>query len=96
MFKLYGLQGRTVSAIAGLAGVLSAFVAASQAAGLFSLVPPKYLWVTTSLPIVALFLTGFSERIQGGASSPQVRQDAQDSDERNAAIDPPDQQGGGG
>ena len=80
--KLYGPKGRIVAAIAGIAGVFTAFVAAAQAADLFSLVPQKYLWIAAAFPIIALTLTGFSERIQGGASSPSVRADAAASDKK--------------
>lgn len=82
---MHGINGRVVAAIAALAGVLSAFVASAQAANLFSLVPEKYAWVTIALPIVSLFVVGFSERIQGGASKPEVRAAAEQSDRKNAA-----------
>jgi beta-lactamase regulating signal transducer with metallopeptidase domain len=82
--KLYGFQGRMISLIAAIAGILSAFVAAAQAANLFSLVPEKYAWFVTAIPIFALFFTVFSERIQGGASSPEVRKAAAASDKKNA------------
>lgn len=77
---MYGLKGRVISAIAVIAGVLSAFVAAAQQANLFSLLPQRYLWIATALPILALFFAGFSERIQGGASIQQVRIDAANAD----------------
>ncbi len=73
---MHGSTGRIISAIAATAGILAAFVASSQQAGLFTLVPPKYEWLVTAIPIVSLFLTGFSERIQGGASDPLVRTEA--------------------
>jgi hypothetical protein len=78
---LYGYSGRVVAAVSLAAGVLAAFVASAQQANLFSLVPQKYLWFATALPIVSLFLTGFSERIQGGASKPEVRAAARAADE---------------
>lgn len=80
---MYGTKGRVISAIAAIAGVLSAFVAAAQAANLFTLVPEKYSWFVAALPIIALFFTGFSERIQGGASDPKVRAEAAASDRNN-------------
>jgi hypothetical protein len=79
-------NSRIVSLIAALAGVISAFVASAQAANLFSLVPQKYAWITIALPIVSLFIVGFSERIQGGASVPEVRADAEAQDRKDAAI----------
>jgi membrane protein implicated in regulation of membrane protease activity len=80
---MYGIQGRIIAAIAALAGVLSAIVASAQAAGLWALVPEKYAWVTTALPILSLFIVGFSERLQGGASLPEVRLAAAQSDSKN-------------
>lgn len=80
----YGLKGRVISGIAGFAGVLAAFVAAAQQANLFTLVPPRYTPVVISIPIVSLFFTLFSERLQGGASKPEVRIAAQQSDNKNA------------
>ena len=79
----YGLKGRVVSGIAGFAGILAGFVAAAQAANLFSLFPPKYTPVITAIPIVSLFFTLFSERLQGGASNPEVRAQAAASDKKN-------------
>ena len=79
---MHGTQGRVIAAIAWAAGTIAAFVASAQAAGLFTLVPQKYAWIVTALPIVSLFLTGFSERIQGGASDPVVRAEAQAADQK--------------
>jgi uncharacterized sodium:solute symporter family permease YidK len=79
---MYGTQGRIISAIAATAGIVAAFVSSSQQAGLFTLVPAKYNWFVTAIPIVSLFLTGFSERIQGGASDPVVRAEAQAADQK--------------
>ena len=80
----YGPFGRLVSGIAGFAGILAALVAAAQAANLFSLFPPKYTPIVTAIPIVSLFFTLFSERLQGGASKPEVREAAKKSDIKNA------------
>lgn len=77
---LYGPKGRIISAIALAAGSVSALTAAAQQANLFSLLPQKYLFIATALPIVSLFLTSFSERLQGGASRPEVRAAAYQSD----------------
>lgn len=79
----YGLKGRLISGIAGFAGVLAAFVAAAQAANLFTLFPPKYTPIIAAIPIVSLFFTLFSERLQGGASKPEVRAEAEASDNKN-------------
>lgn len=82
---MYGLTGRVVAAIAAVAGVISAIVAAAQASNIFSILPPRYAWIATVLPIVSLFIVGFSERIQGGASKPEVRAAAEASDDKNVA-----------
>lgn len=81
--KLYGFQGRVISAIAGTAGVLSALATAAQQANLLSIVPPKYAWTLPTVSIVGLFLTLFSERVTGGASLPSVRAAAESSDRKN-------------
>lgn len=83
----YGLKGRIISGIAGFAGVLAAFVAAAQAANLFTLFPPSWTPYIAAIPIVSLFFTIFSERLQGGASNPQVRIAAQQSDNKNELDD---------
>lgn len=79
----YGLKGRVISGLAGFAGVMAAFVAAAQQANLFTLVPEQYTPYITAIPIVSLFFTLFSERLQGGASKPEVRAAAAESDKRN-------------
>lgn len=79
----YGLKGRVISGIAGFAGVLSAFVAAAQQAGLFTLVPAKYTPIMIAIPIVSLFFTLFSERLQGGASRQEIREAAHKADIKN-------------
>jgi len=81
----YGIKGRIITAIIGIAGVLSALAAAAQASGIYALLPARYAWVTTALPIVSLFWVAFSERIQGGASKPEVRAAAEISDRQNVA-----------
>lgn len=83
---LYGIQGRTISAIAAIAGVLSAIVAAAQVSNIFTLVPQKYTWIVVAIPIVSLFVTTFSERLQGGASKPEVRAAAESADRKEAAT----------
>lgn len=79
----YGLKGRLVSAVAGVAGILSAAVSAAQQASLVSIFPPDYNKWFTATAVVSLFITMFSERIQGGASKPEVRIAAQQSDNKN-------------
>jgi hypothetical protein len=80
----YGLKGRVISGVALIAGALSAAVSASQQANLVSIFPSTYNKYFTAAAIVALFLTAFSERLQGGASKPEVRIAAQQSDNKNA------------
>ena len=79
----YGLKGRMISGIAGVAGALSAAVAAAQQANLVSIFPPQYNKWFTAAAVVSLFVTMFSERIQGGASSPEIRAQAAASDKKN-------------
>lgn len=80
----YGSKGRAVSAVAGFAGVLAALVAAAQQTNLFSLFPPSWTPYITALPIVSLFFTVFAERLQGGASRPDVRLAAERADQKYA------------
>lgn len=80
----FGFKGRVTSGIAAFAGVLAAFVAAAQQTELFRIFPPKYTPYITAIPIVSLFFTVFSERLQGGASKPEVRAAAQLADQKNA------------
>lgn len=77
---LYGPMGRLISALA----IVSAFIGALQASGMLSLLPAKYSWVGLVVTATGLLIAGFSERIQGGASNPQVRAEAEESDEKNA------------
>ena len=79
---MYGLKGRIIAAIALVAGVLTALVASAQDAGLVTIIPERWKWLALMLPVIALFLTGFSERIQGGASDPIKRADAQAADQK--------------
>jgi hypothetical protein len=75
----YGPKGRLISALA----MVGAFVGSLQASGFITLLPAKYAWVGLVVTALGLFIAGFSERIQGGASSPQVRQEAAQSDAKN-------------
>lgn len=83
----YGAFGRLASGIAGFAGILSALATAAQQANLFSIVPEKYAWVLPTISIIALFLTVFSERVQGGASQPAVRAEAKAADVQKATAE---------
>lgn len=76
----YGPLGRLVSALA----IISAFVGSLQASGFLALLPPKYSWVGLVVTAAGLLVAGFSERIQGGASKPEVRDAAKNSDAKNA------------
>lgn len=73
-------MGRVISVLA----IVSAFIGALQSSGMLSLLPPKYSWVGLLVTAAGLFIAGFSERIQGGASKPEVRALAKASDEKNA------------
>jgi hypothetical protein len=75
----YGPLGRLVSGLA----IVSAFVGALESSGYVALLPEKYKWIGLVVTAAGLFVAGFSERIQGGASSPEVRQQAAQSDVNN-------------
>jgi hypothetical protein len=79
----YGPFGRLVSALA----IVSAFIGSLQASGFLNLLPPKYSWVGLVATAAGLLIAGFSERIQGGASKPEVRNAAKASDVKNARED---------
>jgi hypothetical protein len=76
----YGTKGRVISALA----IVSAFVGALQASGFINLLPPDYAWIGLAVTASGLLIAGFSERLQGGASKPEVRQQAENSDQKNA------------
>lgn len=77
----YGPMGRLLSIVAGIA----AFIGALEASGVFGLLPQKYKWIGLLLTAMGVGVTVFSERAQGGASNPQVRAAAEESDLNNAA-----------
>ena len=79
----YGLKGRVISGIVGFAGVFAAAVSAAQQANLISILPPQYNKYLSAAAIISLCITLFSERLQGGASKPEVRQAAANSDAKN-------------
>ena len=76
----YGPKGRLISALA----MVSAFIGALQASGLLTLLPEQYAKAGLVVTFVGLLVAGFSERIQGGASRPEIRAAAKTSDEKNA------------
>ena len=79
----YGPKGRLASGVAATAGILAAVIAAAQDANLFSLFPPRFAPYVIAAPILAIFFTALSERIQGGASNPEVRNAAHKADIEN-------------
>lgn len=79
----YGLKGRVISGVVGFSGILAAAVSAAQQAQLVSILPPQYNKYLTAAAVISLFFTIFSERITGGASKPEVRQAAANSDAKN-------------
>lgn len=76
----YGPMGRLISALA----IISAFIGSLQASGLLALLPAKYAWAGLVVTAAGLLVAGFSERIQGGASRPEIREAAAGSDQKNA------------
>jgi hypothetical protein len=76
----YGPMGRLISALA----IISAFLGALQSSGYVALLPDDYKWVGLIVTVLGLVIAGFSERLQGGASKPEVRAQAQQSDVKNA------------
>lgn len=64
--------------------IISAFIGSLQASGMLNLLPPRYSWVGLVVTALGLLVAGFSERLQGGASKPEVRIAAQQSDNKNA------------
>lgn len=72
----YGPLGRLLSGLS----YLSMLIVAAQLGGLIQLLPPK---VSAIVLAVGATLTVLSERIQGGASKPEVREAAATSDSSN-------------
>lgn len=77
----YGTLGRLISGLS----YVSMLIVAMQIGGLFQFMPPK---VAAFILALGATLTSFSERLQGGASSPQVRIAAQQADNRNEIEKP--------
>lgn len=78
----YGPLGRLISALA----IVSAFVGALETSGYVALLPERYKWAGLLVTVVGLFIAGFSERLQGGASRPEIRAAAQASDRNNEGL----------
>lgn len=76
----YGPMGRLISALA----IVSAFIAALESSGYVAFLPEKYKWIGIVVTLAGLVVAGVSERLQGGASKPEVRIAAQQSDNKNA------------
>lgn len=75
----YGTLGRLLSGLS----YVSMLIVAMQIGGMFQFMPPK---VAAFILALGATLTAFSERLQGGASSPQVRAAAQQSDRKNEGV----------
>lgn len=73
----YGTLGRVLSAMS----YVSMLIIAMQIGGMFQFMPPK---VAAFILALGATLTAFSERLQGGASKPEVRAAAAASDKGNA------------
>lgn len=78
--KLYGTVGRVLSIISLVAAQISAGLLALQAQGVFAGLSPKVLTAVAGIISVCSFIMSLSERIQGGASKPEVRAAAAASD----------------
>jgi hypothetical protein len=74
---LYGTLGRVLSGIS----YVSIIILSMQVGGMFQFLPPK---VAAFILALGATLTAFSERLQGGASSKEVRAAAAASDAKNA------------
>lgn len=73
---LYGTIGRILSGMS----YVSMLIVAMQIGGMFQFMPPK---VAAFVLALGATLTAFSERLQGGASKPEVRAAAEASDRKN-------------
>lgn len=79
----YGPKGRLISALA----IISAFTGALEASGYIQFLPERFKWIGIVVTLIGLVVAGVSERLQGGASKPEVREAAAKSDKKNAAED---------
>ena len=75
---LYGTIGRIISG----ASYVSMLIVAMQIGGMFQFMPPK---VAAFILALGATLTAFSERLQGGASKPEVRAAAEAGDQKENA-----------
>lgn len=80
----YGPLGRLLSVLAGIVAVIGAL----ESHGVFNLLPQRYKWIGPTATALGVGITVFSERAQGGASKRAVRIAAQQSDNKNAAEHP--------
>lgn len=76
----YGPMGRWISALA----IVSAIIAALESSGYVAFLPEKYKWIGIVVTLAGLVVAGVSERLQGGASKPEVRSAAEQADRKNA------------
>lgn len=76
----YGSKGRLISALA----IISAFIGALESSGYVAFLPDRFKWFGIAVTLAGLVIAGFSERLTGGASNPEVRAAAQQSDVKNA------------
>lgn len=72
---MHGLIGRVISGL----GLTTIIITSLQVGGAFTLLPPK---VNAALLVISGVATALSERLQGGASNPIVRADAEAADRR--------------
>lgn len=76
----YGPMGRLISGLA----IVSAFIGALESSGYVAFLPEKYKWIGIVVTLAGLVVAGVSERLQGGASKPEVRIAAEQADRKNA------------
>ena len=72
----YGTLGRVISGLS----YVSLLIVAMQIGGMFQFMPPR---VAAFILALGATVTVLSERLQGGASNPQVRIEAEKSDKKN-------------
>lgn len=75
---MYGIKGRIISGLA----IVSAFLGSLESANVVTVLPDKYKWIGLVATFGGLIIAGFSERLQGGASKPEVRDAAAASDRK--------------
>ena len=77
---LYGTLGRIISGLS----YVSMLIVAMQIGGMFQFMPPR---IAAFILALGATLTAFSERLQGGASKPTVREAAAEADKKNEIDD---------